>query len=97
MCFVKHYSLTTLERGDMKFKIVAECKKGHSQILHVEGMDRKSVELQAGLIDGTSPFYLYPPDETSVIGKCGFCGRKFICSVYEDDKWPARTVARGRR
>jgi hypothetical protein len=37
----------------------------------------------AGLLDGSSPFYIYPPGPGSPIGKCGVCGGKLKCEVEE--------------
>ena len=66
--------------------ITAKCSKGHTQILKYDaGLDRDFVEMQAGLLDGTSPMYIHSPIGTgSVIGKCGICGSQISCSVIED-------------
>jgi hypothetical protein len=62
--------------------IEARCANGHKQVLQVaESLGRDYAQHLAGLLDGTSELYRYPPDENSVIGKCGVCGAKIECEV----------------
>ena len=76
-----------MQKKVMYYKIVARCSNGHEQTLRMEGFTREQVEIQAGLMDGTSPFYVYPPKEDgsdgSAIGKCAQCGKPFKCTVTE--------------
>ena len=68
----------------MKHKITAVCEAGHSQEIIIEGLGREYAELQAGLLDGTSPMYIHSPIGTdSVIGKCGICRAQIHCVVTE--------------
>lgn len=61
------------------------CESGHSQTIKVEGMSREWAEQWAGLIDGTSTFYVHSPIGTeSVIGKCGICGKQIKATVESD-------------
>lgn len=55
------------------------------------GFDREYAERFAGLLDGTSPMYVHPVDERSIIGKCGRCNARFRCEVLEmpDSEVPA--------
>jgi len=46
---------------------------------------REDAELFAGLLDGTSTMYVYPPGPESVLGKCGTCGAKIRCVVEESE------------
>jgi hypothetical protein len=65
-------------------KVQAVCESGHRQSFTIENMSPEWVEMWAGLMDGTSPLYVHPPDEKSVIGKCGICGKPFKASVVND-------------
>jgi hypothetical protein len=71
----------------MRFKIVATCENGHIGETFYDGLERQQVEVQAGLLDGTSPFYMFPPrlyaPESTLIGKCGICSAWFNCRVEE--------------
>ena len=68
----------------MDWAIEATCDNGHSQVMQVAGnLGREYAERLAGLLDGTSDLYRYPPGEESVIGKCGICGAKITCEVSE--------------
>lgn len=63
--------------------LIATCEEGHTQQLHVDGMTREWAESLAGLMDGTSSFYIRSPrsDDSSLIGKCGICGSQINCKV----------------
>ncbi len=74
------------------FKVVATCSSGHSSSIIHEGMTREGVELFAGILDGTSPAFMFPPGPESVIGKCCWadpaypnhhCGKPFKCTIEE--------------
>lgn len=66
------------------YLIEIECEKGHKQVLQVVGeLGSEWAENYAGLLDGTSPWYRFPPGDDSVIGKCGICGSKIHCEVTE--------------
>lgn len=65
------------------YKVTAKCENGHEQSITLQGMTKEWAESYAGLLDGTSPFYIYPPNEKSVIGKCGICGKTFKCKIEE--------------
>ena len=69
------------------FQVTAACATGHSQTFRVYGMSREWVDGWAGLMDGTSPLYVSPPDEQSPIGKCGICGAKITCKVEEMEEF----------
>jgi len=59
------------------------CEQGHEQDIKLQNVDRQFAEGFAGLIDGTSPMYVYPPDEKSSIGKCGICRSKVKATLVE--------------
>ncbi len=66
--------------------VEACCESGHRQIMKVDAsLGREYAESLAGLLDGTSPLYLYPPGEDSCIGKCGICGKKITCTILGYD------------
>ena len=64
-------------------EVTATCENGHTQKLRLDAnsYSKAGAEQWAGLMDGTSPFFLHPPGDESVIGKCGICGKRFKCSV----------------
>ena len=75
----------------MIHRLVASCPNGHNQHLDYKGIDRSFVDGQAGLLDGTSPFYVHSPIGTdSVIGKCGICKAQIKCSVLDIDEHQLR-------
>lgn len=66
--------------------ITAKCAQGHSQTLGVgPGMDLVWARHLAGLMDGTSDFYVHSPrgDDSSLIGRCGICGSQIDCKVEQ--------------
>lgn len=67
------------------WEVTATCESGHSQVtkLDAKAFTKEGAELFAGLLDGTSPAFLYPPGPESVIGKCGICQKPFKCTVKE--------------
>ncbi len=74
-----------LPKKELAFKVTAKCENGHEQFVTYYDMTREQVEVIIGLVDGTSPLYIYPPGENSVIGKCAYpnCGKPFKCSIQE--------------
>jgi hypothetical protein len=62
--------------------IEATCGNGHRQILQISAeLGREYAYHLAGLLDGTSEMYRFPPGPESVIGKCGVCGSQITCEV----------------
>lgn len=55
------------------------CQNGHQQTIRTSGMEEAQISLLAGLLDGTSPAYVYPPGPDSPIGKCGICHSQLKC------------------
>lgn len=43
----------------------------------LQNVTREWAENYAGILDGTSPYYVYPPGPDSVIGQCQECGGRF--------------------
>jgi hypothetical protein len=76
----------------MNYRITALCGSGHVQTMLLSGElgGRAFADEQAGLLDGTSRFYVIPPGPDSFIGKCVSCGRPFRCTVTEE---PAEVLA----
>ena len=78
--------------------ITAKCAEGHSQTLGVgPGLDLVWAKHLAGLMDGTSDFYVNSPrgDASSLIGKCGICGSQIDCTVEDAVDRSARTLTDG--
>lgn len=62
------------------------CDGGHVQVLTLCDVTQEYAENLAGLMDGTSPMYVYSPINTdSIIGKCGICRAKIKCDVGSFD------------
>jgi hypothetical protein len=69
----------------VNYRITALCGGGHVQSILVSGeLGRVFADEQAGILDGTSRFYVIPPGPDSFIEKCASCGRPFRCSVTEE-------------
>ncbi len=69
----------------MMYVIDIICQNGHTQQLKLsQDLGRVWAENYAALLDGSSPLYLYPPDETSSLGKCGLCGKRIKATVMEE-------------
>lgn len=58
-----------------------------------EGMTREMAETQAGMLDGSSPLFKFPPPITKkgdppsgAPGQCGICGGHFTCAVFGFDE-----------
>lgn len=66
-----------------RYKVTFTCQNGHQQAITYEGVTKGTAEMWAGLCDGTSHFYAYPPGPDSVIGKCGICGGMLSSKVEE--------------
>lgn len=68
------------------FILSAICEEGHTQELMIDGsMGVEWAQSLAGLMDGTSSFYIRSPrgDDATLIGKCGICGAQFNCKVEQ--------------
>lgn len=65
-------------------QIEYRCANGHVQIIRYQGMTRHFAEQVAGLCDGTSPMYVFPPGPESTIGKCGICGAQLSSKVLAE-------------
>lgn len=57
------------------------CENGHAQTIRFLDLPREYVLGMAGLLDGTSPLYVYPPGSESLIGKCGICRAQIRATV----------------
>lgn len=67
-----------------RYVVEAECQNGHKQQITYEGLPLAWVEMQMGLLDGSSPLYKSPPGPDSVIGKCAQCGRPFTTRIVSE-------------
>jgi predicted acyltransferase len=71
----------------MNYLITARCDAGHGQVLTVaHRMGLAWAEVLAGLLDGSSSVYSYPPEPESVLNKCGICGARIQCTVTEESE-----------
>jgi hypothetical protein len=58
----------------------------HGKILRVSlALGLEYAQMLAGLLDGSSKFYIYPPGPESPIGKCCTCGGALSAEVAEVD------------
>lgn len=53
----------------------------HAKKLEMHGMTRKMIEDFAGLLCGTSRFYIHKPGPESPIGKCATCGAQLSWEI----------------
>lgn len=74
------------------FIITATCSAGHKSTIRYSGFTLEMAIVQAGLLDGSSPLYIYPPKEGDggKIGRCQWaepgqkpCGKWFKCTIEE--------------
>ena len=70
-----------------EFRITIRCAafpKTHAKILRLSfDLGRQYADTLAGLLDGSSPFYIYPPGPNSPIGKCDVCQGSLTATVEE--------------
>jgi hypothetical protein len=55
---------------------------GNTQRIYMADHTRDMARDFAQMLDGTSPMFVYPPDECSPIGKCVNCGARFTCALF---------------
>lgn len=69
-----------------EIRIIVRCKENsdHAKILRIGNeLVREYAENLAGLLDGSSRFYIHPPGDLSPIGKCGICHGQLTATVEE--------------
>lgn len=70
-----------------EIRVTVRCKshpEKHAKILRVDPqLGLEFAQLMAGLLDGTSPMYIYKPGPDSPIGKCATCGGQLETTVEE--------------
>lgn len=74
-----------------EIRLIIRCKKEpdkHAKILQMQGLPREVVEDFAGLLCGTSPYYIHNPGPDSPIGKCVTCGGQLTYEIEERDAEP---------
>lgn len=66
------------------YRVTIRCteNKDHAKILQMN-LPLAMVEDFAGLMDGTSPMFIYPPGPGSPIGKCGICRGQLMSTIEE--------------
>ena len=72
------------ERGEIRITVQCTQNKAHVKILSLDpalGMDY--AEDFAGLLDGSSPFFIHKPGPLSPIGKCGICNAQLRATIEE--------------
>lgn len=73
-------------RVNERYKVTAKCENGHEQSIIYEGMSEEQIKMFAGLLDGSSPFYVIKPEPgKSQIGTCQICGKGFAATVEKCD------------
>jgi hypothetical protein len=56
----------------------------HAKVLRISAeLGKEYAETFAGLLDGSSPFYIYKPGPNSPIGKCATCGGQLSSTIEE--------------
>ncbi|HLW67869.1 MAG TPA: hypothetical protein VKS79_21300 [Gemmataceae bacterium] len=67
------------------WEITATCENGHTHIVKLDAntFSKAGAEQWAGLLDGSSRFFVHPPGPESVIGKCGICQKPFKCTIKD--------------
>jgi hypothetical protein len=69
------------------YRVLIQCDNipEHRQEIHYDAPSLEDAQRYAGLLDGSSPLYKYPPreDPDAQIGRCGLCGSLFTCTVQE--------------
>jgi hypothetical protein len=69
-------------------EVVCESDPSHRAQVRVEGVSREYAEQLAGIMDGTSEFYLYTPRDNPTPGShlahCQICGGWFRATVKEE-------------
>lgn len=69
-----------------EIRLIVKCVRyqDHRKILRFRSeLGLYYVESLAGLLDGTSPYYIHKPAEGSPIGKCGICSAPLKCEIEE--------------
>jgi hypothetical protein len=83
---------SALETHEAMRGILATCENGHEQRLLTPDRTVRSARRLAGIMDGTSPFYAFPPRTHPIqggkVGKCGICDAWISCTLfgYEDEE-----------
>ena len=79
----------------MSVNVTFRCDNGHEQEIKYHNIPLEQVKLFVGILDGTSPAYLFPPGNESSIGKCSICGVKFTATkiIRCMDEEEARMIA----
>jgi hypothetical protein len=75
----------------VEISVTAKCESGHEQPVGVQWMSLEAARTWAGLMDGTSPFYVRSPigDPDTLIGRCGICRGQITCTVAVVEPPPA--------
>lgn len=76
------------DAGYRKQRLRITCKRGHTQEITIDGMSRDDAEQYAGILDGSSPFFVHPSPPESLVGKCGICAEAGEAVPFEADVLP---------
>jgi hypothetical protein len=71
-----------------EIRIIVRCvdHEGHAKTVRFDAaLGMEYAETLAGLLDGSSRFYIFPPSKLSPIGKCGICGGNLSCTIEKRD------------
>lgn len=58
------------------------CEQGHTQTLLTPDHSKEQAEMLAGLMDGTSRFYVLKPTAESFMGRCATCKTRFTSKLF---------------
>ena len=68
-------------------ELVCESDPAHTSYITLEGCTREYADRLAGIMDGTSDFYLYPPRDSptpgSMLARCQRCQGWLLATVKE--------------
>jgi hypothetical protein len=69
-----------------EIRIIMRCQddENHAKVLRLDAkLGMEYAQTLAGLLDGSSPLYIFPPQDLSPIGKCAICGGKLKYTIEE--------------
>ena len=69
-----------------EIRILVRCvdNEAHAKTVRFDAaLGMEYAETLAGLLDGSSRFYIFPPSKLSPIGRCAICHGELTCIIEE--------------